>query len=161
MAVANILDEISDILASLKIGQQILRIMLCFEVPLFSFAMLMTELTHKLLNPQLGIRALQRSRCAGWPGFDLPLEGTIKPAPVLPLSPLHATISYHIFDNMNRRTAEQETAEYRSEKHCPILFKNFCCFRRRRIRHSIFINQKNIFTQMWSDRKWVNKAVLI
>ena len=30
-------------------------------------------------------------------------------------------------ENMNRRTAEQETAEYRSEKHCIIPLKNFCC----------------------------------
>ena len=31
------------------------------------------------------------------------------------------------FKNMNRRTAEQGTAEYRSEKNCLIPFKNFCC----------------------------------
>jgi hypothetical protein len=28
---------------------------------------------------------------------------------------------------MNSRTAEQGTAEYRSEKYCPTAFKNFCC----------------------------------
>ncbi len=32
-----------------------------------------------------------------------------------------------LFENMNRRTAEQGTAEYRSEKHCLTPFKNFCC----------------------------------
>jgi|GEM_PF-2999703 hypothetical protein len=36
-------------------------------------------------------------------------------------------LNYQVVENMNRRTAEQETAEYRSEKHCPISFKNFCC----------------------------------
>jgi hypothetical protein len=51
LAAADIQDEILDILTSLKISQQILGIMLCFEVPLFSFAVLMTELTHKLLYP--------------------------------------------------------------------------------------------------------------
>ena len=50
MAVTNIQDEIFDILTPLEISQQILGIMLCFEVPLFSFAMLITELAHKRLN---------------------------------------------------------------------------------------------------------------
>jgi hypothetical protein len=27
------------------------------------------------------------------------------------------TVSYQVIENMNRRTAEQGTAEYRSEKH--------------------------------------------
>ncbi len=36
-------------------------------------------------------------------------------------------VSYQVFENMNRRTAEHGTAEYRSEKHCLIPFKNFCC----------------------------------
>lgn len=50
MAATNIQDEIFDILTPLQISQQILGIMLCFEVPLFSFAMLVTELAHKLLK---------------------------------------------------------------------------------------------------------------
>ena len=32
----------------------------------------------------------------------------------------HSTTSYDVVENMNRRTAEQGTAEYRSEKHCLI-----------------------------------------
>jgi hypothetical protein len=61
-------------------------------------------------------------------GSDLSLEGATKPPdPVSPVSAQHSTISYQIFKNMNRRTAEQGTAEYRSEKHCLIPFKNFCC----------------------------------
>ena len=50
MAVTNIQDEIFDILTPLKIAQQILRIMLCLEVPLFSFTVLMTKLAHKLIK---------------------------------------------------------------------------------------------------------------
>jgi hypothetical protein len=61
-------------------------------------------------------------------GFNLPLEGATKPSdPVSPVGAQHSTISYHIVENMNRRTAEQGTAEYRSEKHCLNPFKNFCC----------------------------------
>jgi hypothetical protein len=57
----------------------------------------------------------------------MPLEGATKPDPVYPVSTQHSTISYPVFENMNRRTAEQGTAESRSEKHCLIAFKNFCC----------------------------------
>jgi len=46
-------------------------------------------------------------------------------------------------ENMNRRTAEQETAEYRSEKHCLIPFKNFCCSKFL-VRYSIFKIQKRL-----------------
>jgi hypothetical protein len=35
-------------------------------------------------------------------------------------------ISYQVFENMNRRTAEQRTAEYRSEKHCLIALLSHC-----------------------------------
>jgi hypothetical protein len=35
--------------------------------------------------------------------------------------------SYQVVENINRRTAEQGTAEYRSEKHFYISFNNFCC----------------------------------
>jgi hypothetical protein len=47
------------------------------------------------------------------------------------------------FKNMNRRTAEQGTAEYRSEKHCLISFKNFCCSKFL-VRYSIFKIQKRL-----------------
>jgi hypothetical protein len=50
VAAAKIPDEIFDILTPLQISQEILGIMLCFEVPLFSFAMLMAELAHKLIK---------------------------------------------------------------------------------------------------------------
>jgi hypothetical protein len=50
MAVANIQNEIFDILTPPQIRQQILGIVLCLEVPLFSFPMLVTELTHKLIK---------------------------------------------------------------------------------------------------------------
>jgi hypothetical protein len=42
---------------------------------------------------------------------------------------------------MNRRTAEQGTAEYRSEKHFLVPFKNFCCSKFL-VRYSIFNNAK-------------------
>ncbi|MGB7067107.1 MAG: hypothetical protein WBF55_18355, partial [Syntrophobacteria bacterium] len=46
--------------------------------------------------------------------FALPLKGTTKlPDQVSPVSALHSTIYDKVFENMNRRTAEQETAEYR------------------------------------------------
>ena len=64
MAVADIQDEIFDILTPPQIRQQILGIVLCLEVPLFPFAMLVTELTHTLLYLHERIRALRRSRCA-------------------------------------------------------------------------------------------------
>ena len=63
--------------------------------------------------------------------------------PVSPVSTQHSTISYQVFDNMNRRTAEQGTAEYRSEKHCLIAFKNFCCSKFL-VRHSIFKIQERL-----------------
>ncbi|MGB6281343.1 MAG: hypothetical protein WBG91_14110, partial [Syntrophobacteria bacterium] len=44
-----------------------------------------------------------------------------------PASVQDSTISYQVFENMNSRTAEQGTAEYRSAKHFLIPFNNFCC----------------------------------
>jgi hypothetical protein len=38
-----------------------------------------------------------------------------------------AAIAYRVVENLNRRTAEQGTVEYRSEKHCLTASKNFCC----------------------------------
>jgi hypothetical protein len=57
----------------------------------------------------------------------LPLEGATKAAPLFPVRALHAAISYNVFENMNRRTAE-----YRSEKHCLIPFKTSA------VRNSLF-----------------------
>ena len=145
MAVTNIQDEIFDILTPLKISQQILGIMLCLEVPLFPFAVLMTELAHRQLFPQSSIGPFEESSLRVGPGIDLRLEKTTKPPPVFPVSDLSATISDHVFKNMNRRTAEQETAEYRSEKTLSYSFKNFCSSKFC-IQYSIFNNQKNIFT---------------
>jgi hypothetical protein len=53
MAIADIHYEILDKCAPPQIRQQILGIVLCLEVPLFSFTMLVTELTHTLLYPRL------------------------------------------------------------------------------------------------------------
>ena len=51
------------------------------------------------------------------PGFGLPLEGAINPPDqVPPVTAPHSTISYKVVENMNSRTAEQGTTEYRSEK---------------------------------------------
>ncbi|PNV86038.1 MAG: hypothetical protein C0610_08720 [Desulfobacteraceae bacterium] len=50
----------------------------------------------------------------------LPLERVTKLALVSPVSALPETVSNQVVDNMNRRTAEQGTAECRSEKHCLI-----------------------------------------
>ena len=49
------------------------------------------------------------------------------PNPVSSVSDQHSTISYYVVENINRRTAEQGTAEYRSENIALLLFKNFCC----------------------------------
>ncbi len=46
-------------------------------------------------------------------------------------------ISYQVVETMNSRTAEQGTAEYRSEKYCLTAFKNFCCSKFL-VRYSIF-----------------------
>jgi hypothetical protein len=76
--------------------------------------------------------------CGEGPGFALSLEGAIKPPDqVSPVSAQHSTISYQVVENMNRRTAEQRTAEYRSEKYCLTSFKNFCCSKFL-VRYSIF-----------------------
>ena len=62
------------------------------------------------------------------PGFALtPEEATRRADSVSPVNAQHSTMSYHVVENMNSRTAEQGTAEYRSEKHCLTAFKNFCC----------------------------------
>ena len=50
MAVADIQDEIFDILTPPQIRQQILGVVLCLVIPLLPFTMLVTELTHKLLS---------------------------------------------------------------------------------------------------------------
>ncbi len=72
------------------------------------------------------------------PGFALtPEEATRRADSVSPVNAQHSTMSYHVVENMNRRTAEQGTAEYRSEKHFLILFKNFCCSKFL-VRYSIF-----------------------
>jgi hypothetical protein len=72
------------------------------------------------------------------PGFGLPLERAKGPQnPVSSVIAQHSTISYYVLENMNRRTAEQGTAEYRSEKHCFTAFKNFCCSKFL-VRYSIF-----------------------
>ena len=77
-------------------------------------------------------------------GFDLPLEGATKaPDPVSPVSAQHATISYQADENMNRRTAEQGTVEYRSVKHYFAPFKNFCCSKCL-VRYSIFNIQNRL-----------------
>ena len=52
MAIADIRYEILDKCAPPQIRQQILGIVLCLEIPLFPFTMLVTELTHTLLYPQ-------------------------------------------------------------------------------------------------------------
>ena len=49
LAIADIPYEIFDEVASPQVRQQILRIVLCFEIPLFPFTMLVAELTHRLL----------------------------------------------------------------------------------------------------------------
>ena len=54
-----------------------------------------------------------------------------------PASVQDSTISYLVVESVNRRTAEQGTAEYRSEKHCFIPFNNFCCSKFL-VRYSIF-----------------------
>jgi hypothetical protein len=66
-----------------------------------------------------------------------PEEAATPPDAVSPVGAEHLTISYHVIENMNRRTAEQGTAEYRSEKHFLILSKNFCCSKFL-VRYSIF-----------------------
>jgi hypothetical protein len=71
------------------------------------------------------------------PGFGLPLGGATKSDPASPVSTQQTIISYQVFENMNRRTAEQGTAEYRSEKHYLIAFENFCCSKFL-VRYSIF-----------------------
>ena len=51
------------------------------------------------------------------PALGYPLEGvTRQQDPVSPASAQHSTISYLVVENMNSRTAEQGTAEYRSEQ---------------------------------------------
>jgi hypothetical protein len=71
-------------------------------------------------------------------GFDLPQEKATKPPdPISPVTAQHSTVCYQVVENMNRRTAEQETAECRSEKHCIIPSKNFCCSKFL-VRYSIF-----------------------
>ncbi len=50
MVIADIHYEILDKCAPPQIRQQILGIVLCLEIPLFPFTMLVTELTHKLLG---------------------------------------------------------------------------------------------------------------
>jgi len=47
------------------------------------------------------------------------------------------TISYQNAENMNSRTAEQGTVEYRSKKYCFTALKNFCCSKFL-VRYSIF-----------------------
>ena len=107
MAIAEIHYEILDKCAPPQVRQQILGIVLCLEIPLFPFTMLVTELTHKLLYPQQSIRTLRRSLCArGGLDFDLPLEGTLKLTPVFPVSALHAAINYNVYENMNRRISK-------------------------------------------------------
>jgi len=54
--------------------------------------------------------------------FLLLVEAT-KPDPVSRVRAQASTIRNQVFENMNRRTAKQGTAEYRSEKHCLILSK--------------------------------------
>jgi hypothetical protein len=56
---------------------------------------------------------------------------------VIPILILVGGCCKQVLENMNRRTAEQGTAEYRSEKHCLIAFKNFCCSKFL-VRYSIF-----------------------
>ena len=47
------------------------------------------------------------------PGFGLPLEGARRaPDPVSTVSAQHSAVHYQVTKNMNRRTAEQGTAEY-------------------------------------------------
>ncbi len=53
------------------------------------------------------------------------------------LSAQDSTISYQVVESMNSRTAEQGTAEYRSEKYWLTAFKNFCCSKFL-VRYSIF-----------------------
>jgi hypothetical protein len=55
-------------------------------------------------------------------GSDLPMQAAEKTDPFSPISSQHSTIRYQVVENLNRRTAE-----YRSEKHCLIFLKNFCC----------------------------------
>ncbi len=87
----------------------------------------------KILTPRLSKESGLRG-----PGFEPPPEGATKPQDqISPVGALHETISYQVFENMNRRTAEQGTAEYRSEKHCFTPFRNFCCSKFL-VRHSIF-----------------------
>jgi len=83
----------------------------------------------------------EESRLKG-SGFALPLKGARKLLDrVSPVSAQHSTIWDKVFENMNRRTAEQGTAEYRSEKYCFIPFKNFCGSKFL-VRYSIFKIQK-------------------
>ena len=48
--------------------------------------------------------------------FDLPLQEATKPNPVFPIRSKRSAFRYQGVENINRRTAEQGTAEYRSEK---------------------------------------------
>jgi hypothetical protein len=89
------------------------------------------------------------------PAFDLPLERATKLSPDFPVSDLPATINVHFFKNMNRRTADQGTAEYRREKLYLILSKTSA------VRNSVFdirysTPRTTLFTQRWFDQKWVN-----
>ena len=93
-------------------------------------------------EPQRALRKIKESRPRE-PGFDLPREGVTKSDPVSPVSAYHSPISYQLFEHMNRRTAEQGTAECRSEKHCLIPFNNFCCSKFL-VRYSIFKIQNRL-----------------
>jgi len=73
-------------------------------------------------------------------GLELPLEGARRaPDPVSSVSA--QLFAYQVTENMNRRTAEQGTAEYRSKKYCLVAFKNFCCSKFL-VRYSIFKIEK-------------------
>jgi len=75
-------------------------------------------------------------------GFGLPLEGARRaPDLVSSVSAQHSAVRYQVTENMNRRTAEQETAEYRSEEYRLAAFKNFCCSKFL-VRYSIFKIEK-------------------
>jgi hypothetical protein len=76
------------------------------------------------------------------PAFTLSAKGITRPPnPVSPLSTQHSTISYHALENINRRTAEHGTAEYRSEKHCLISLKTSA------VRNSLFDIQNSKQTE--------------
>jgi hypothetical protein len=60
---------------------------------------------------------------------------------------------------MNSRTAEQGTAEYRSEKHCLTAFKNFCCSKFL-VRYSIFKIQNLKFYSVESPTGGLPEAEL-